>query len=101
MRTESVLEILPGLTDSQRLVIASESCDSGCSIAPETLVLRHESYSDHVGWFVQSRVSIEPHQFAALRNVITSRGVRAVPHSNGASAAETASPTILKFPHAG
>lgn len=67
----SILNVFPGLDDGSRLVLAHESDGEGTT----QLVLRQETRSEHVGWFVQSRIAIEPEQVAALKMTLTSRMV--------------------------
>ncbi len=55
VRKETILNIIPGVDDEHRLVIALEQ-DAD---AKSTLVLRQETHSDDVGWFLQSRVVVE------------------------------------------
>jgi hypothetical protein len=50
------------------LVLARETVDG----FTEQLVLRSESLSPHVGWFVQSRIAIDAEQAAALKMTLTS-----------------------------
>lgn len=63
MRHETILNVIPDHEGSHRLVVAVEQESDRSS----RLVLRQESFSDDVGWFVQSRVLIEPEQVAGLR----------------------------------
>ncbi|MCS7465848.1 hypothetical protein NZK35_04055 [Stieleria sp. ICT_E10.1] len=67
-----ILNVFPSDSGDQRLVLARESDGDGSS----TLVLRQESRSPHVGWFVQSRIAIEPNQVAALKMTLTSNLVK-------------------------
>ena len=64
-----IVNVFPGATNQERLVLARETDDSGCKTL---LVLRQESRSAHVGWFVQSRIPIEPSQIAGLKMTLTS-----------------------------
>ena len=64
-----IVNVFPGTDDANRLVLAHECDDAGVS----QLVLRQETRSDHVGWFVQSRIVIEPEQVAGLKMTLTSR----------------------------
>ncbi|WP_372896950.1 hypothetical protein [Stieleria sp.] len=66
-----ILNVFPSDSGDQRLVLARESDGNG-----STLVLRQESRSPHVGWFVQSRIAIEPNQVAALKMTLTSNLVK-------------------------
>ena len=73
--TETVLSVIPGSSDEERLVLAMGSgCDGHSGI-----VLRQESWSRDVGWFEQSRIAIEPNQLASIKSVLgTSCGGRHV-----------------------
>ncbi len=63
MRKETILNVFPSSDECHRLVVAVEQEDDSSS----RLVLRQETYSDDVGWFVQSRVAIEPEQIPGLK----------------------------------
>ena len=66
--SSKILNVFPDETGENRLVLVQESCDGG-----ETqLVLQQESRSPHVGWFVQSRISIGANQVAGLKMTLTS-----------------------------
>ncbi len=86
--TPKILNVFPSQSGESRLVLAQEFKDDGTS----QLVLRQETQSEHVGWFVQSRILIEPDQVAALKMTLTSRLVDETP--------AVASPTILRFGNA-
>lgn len=64
----TVLNVFPSQSTDQRLVLVQEWTDQG----KRQLVLRQESRSEHVGWFVQSRIVIEPDQVSALKMTLTS-----------------------------
>ena len=85
MLDEQILQVLPAHCDNERLVIVLSSKDGHSE-----LVLRQESHSDDVGWFVQSRVVIQPEQFAGLKASITGNQVRRLPKRQPV-------PTILSF----
>lgn len=68
----SILNVFPGQSGNDRLVLAREVNDDN---EPQ-LVLRQETRSPHVGWFVQSRIVIEPTQVAALKMTLTSNLVK-------------------------
>ncbi|WP_182867655.1 hypothetical protein [Stieleria mannarensis] len=68
----TILNVFPSDSGDQRLVLAQETDAAGTA----TLVLRQESRSPHVGWFVQSRIAIEPNQVAALKMTLTSNLVK-------------------------
>lgn len=67
MRKETILNVFPSSGDGNRLVIAVEQEPE----AGSRLVLRQESFADDVGWFVQSRIAIEPEQVAGLRMALS------------------------------
>jgi len=62
-----ILDVFPSATDGNRLVIAVDSSSS----EGERFVLRQETFSSDVGWFVQSRVLIEPDQMAGMKAALT------------------------------
>jgi hypothetical protein len=84
--TSTILNVFPSESAKARLVLARETSDQGADL----LVLRQESLSPHVGWFVQSRIAIEPDQVAALKMTLTSSLVRE-------SSVRKESPEILSF----
>ncbi|NND95742.1 MAG: hypothetical protein HKN47_00265 [Pirellulaceae bacterium] len=63
MLKETILNVFPGADDSHRLVVAIQQSAEG----PSNLVLRQETFAADVGWFVQSRVAIEPCQVTGLK----------------------------------
>ena len=67
MKNERILDVFPAADDLHRLVIALERS----AASSDRLVVRQESFSTDVGWFVQSRVSIEPEQLAGLKAALT------------------------------
>lgn len=85
----TILNVFPGESGVERLVLARELGDNGAA----QLVLRQESRSPHVGWFVQSRIAIEPNQVAALKMTLTSNLVKE------SSPCEEA-PSVLSFRNA-
>ena len=60
---ETVLSILEGHDDQHRVVVALRRFMVGSS----QMVLRHESWSEDVGWFAQSTVELSVDQVASLR----------------------------------
>ncbi|MEM9367705.1 MAG: hypothetical protein AAGD07_17070 [Planctomycetota bacterium] len=94
---ETILAILPGTSESERVVVVQyhneqpasgrvkvlsfdeepqgiepkEDCDAceHCGDASHPIVLRQESFSPAVGWFTQSCVQLSTHQWAAMRYV--------------------------------
>lgn len=67
MRKETILNVFPGDRDQHRLILAVEQNGTSSS----ALVLRQESYAENVGWFVQSRIVVEPGQVAGLRMALS------------------------------
>ncbi|KAA1261766.1 hypothetical protein LF1_43260 [Rubripirellula obstinata] len=93
MQTETILNVFPGASDQQRLVLAR--CTTLCGL--EHLVLRQETHSADIGWFVQSSVAIEPAQVAGLKMTLSPASV------TGTTRRETAdpdAPAILRFEQA-
>lgn len=74
MRNETILNVFPSADAHHRLVVAVEQ-DFGES---SRLVLRQETHSDAVGWFIQSRVAIEPEQVPGLKMALTSNTARRI-----------------------
>ena len=92
--SETVLNVFPGSNECQRLVLVrSETAFGG-----ETLLLRQESHSPDVGWFVQSCVTIDSSQAAALKMSLSPNSLRRTsvsPLANGCG--EVSPPQILRF----
>ena len=74
VRKETILNVFPSNDESQRLVIAVEQQEAG----PSRLVLRQESFSEDVGWFVQSRIAVEPEQIAGLKMSLTGQALKQI-----------------------
>lgn len=91
MRNERILDIFPAADENHRLVIAVAD-SSDCA---GRFVLRQETFSSDVGWFVQSRVSIEPAQMAGLKAALTCGRAGKLETSSSREVASTA--TILSF----
>lgn len=91
MQNERILDVFPAVTDGNRLVIAIQT-RSG---ERDRFMLRQETFSSDVGWFVQSRVSIEPEQMAGLKAALTCGRTRPVDQRSGREATPTAA--ILSF----
>ncbi len=67
MKNERVLDLFPGAEEHNRLVLARVDDAQGV----HRYLLRQESFSSDVGWFVQSRIAIEPEQLAGLKAALT------------------------------
>ncbi|MEE2937242.1 MAG: hypothetical protein VYA84_14750 [Planctomycetota bacterium] len=70
MRQETIVNVFPSSDENRRLVIAVEQSAKSAS----RLVLRQETFSSDVGWFVQSQVAIEPDQVPVLKMSLGSAG---------------------------
>jgi hypothetical protein len=68
VRKETILNVFPSSDPQHRLVIAIEQIGTSGSM----LVLRQETHAEDVGWFVQSRVTVEPDQVAGLKMALSS-----------------------------
>ena len=91
MHTERILDVFPAAADGHRLVIAVAQ-RAGQS---DRFVLRQETFSGDVGWFVQSRVTIEPEQLAGLKAALTGGRAEITQQPAGREAERTA--VILPF----
>ena len=89
MAEERTLDVFPALSDDQRLVIATRRCEQ----SGQQFVLRQETFSSDVGWFVQSRIVIEPEQLSGLKAALTGGQIRTAEASAPASTA----PAVLPF----
>ena len=90
--TETILNVVPGNDEFSRLVMALERFGGESRV-----VLRQESYSDDVGWFVQSRVDIEPEQVHGLRNALGSGPARTASGFRPRNEARCQDPVILQM----
>tara|TARA_R110002049_G_scaffold285698_3_gene466899 strand:+ start:55284 stop:55607 length:324 start_codon:yes stop_codon:yes gene_type:complete len=99
VRKETILNVFPGANEQHRLVLAQATTICGL----EHLVLRQETHSSDVGWFVQSCVAIEPDQVAALKMTLSPNSL-ACNHSASVTPSmqrcRTASPKVLQFAEA-
>ena len=71
VQNETILNVFPGANDQNRLVLVRTATICG----REHLVLRQETHSPDIGWFVQSCVAIEPGQVAALKMTLAPSNV--------------------------
>lgn len=94
---ETVLSVLEGESPQQRVVVVMRQFDGGGS----ELGLRRESWSENVGWYVQSCIDLSTDQITELRAVLgvvpTSRPRRYAMAAAGAAGDE---PPVqcLQFP---
>jgi hypothetical protein len=65
--SETVLSSIPASETERLLLVLVLMPGSG-----SRMELRQQSFSDGIGWFTQSTVSLEPEQVAALRNALGS-----------------------------
>ena len=93
MRKETILNVFPSDDQLQRLVIVMEQSEQGSS----RLVLRQESFSEDVGWFLQSRIAVEPEQIPGLKMSLTGQVMREI---QPAARAIRSAPAILSFDRA-
>ena len=104
MRHESILNVFPGASDQQRLVLVKATTMCG----RQHFVLRQETHSGDVGWFVQSSIAMEPQQAAALKMTLSPSGLtdghqshRTARHGAETPVRATAEPTFkLRFAEA-
>ncbi len=70
MTSETVLSIIPGSTESERLLLVL------CTLSDHSsrVELRQQSHGDGIGWFTQATIRLEPNQVAELRAAIGTNG---------------------------
>lgn len=89
--SETILSILPGPSEDVRTVVALRHCGADTAIE-----MRQESFSQAVGWFVQSRIELSGEQVAGLRQTLGLVSGRVSRPQRPAGAAEQ--PATLAFP---
>lgn len=62
---ETILSVLQGDHESNRIVVVHRR-----GFGTSGLVLRHESYSEAIGWFEQSSVEMSPDQVGQLKQAL-------------------------------
>ena len=106
VQNETILNVFSGSNDQNRLVLVRSTTLCGL----EHLILRQETHSTDVGWFVQNQVVIEPGQVAALKMTLSpanaNRNSAAIcsataRRSSARAQQPAASPVILQFEAAG
>ncbi|MCC7338078.1 MAG: hypothetical protein IT422_23555 [Pirellulaceae bacterium] len=108
MQNETILNVFSGASDQNRLVLVRSTTLCGL----EHLILRQETHSADVGWFVQNQVVIEPGQVAALKMTLSpanaNRNTASVNsatnrrlNTGNRTDQPAASPVILQFEAAG
>ncbi|QDT11965.1 hypothetical protein [Planctomycetes bacterium K23_9] len=96
MRKETILNVFPGADHNHRLVVAIEQINNG----PSNLMLRQETFTPDVGWFVQSQLPIEPCQVTGLKMALAaspSKPQRSPIAPTATQAVDAAPATILQF----
>jgi hypothetical protein len=91
VQNERILDVFPSAADGHRLVIAVAK-QVGQN---DRFVLRQETFSGDVGWFVQSRVTIEAEQLAGLKAALTCGRTGQLENASGHEAEPV--PAILPF----
>ena len=89
VQSEHILDVFPAADEQSRVVIAVASQSESAEF-----VLRQESFSSDVGWFVQSRVTLDSNQMLALKAALTC-GRTQMSSVNQRDSVE--SPAILSF----
>ncbi len=74
IREEQIVAVVAGKDSSERLVLVLDANDKD-----RPIVLRSESFSPDVGWFVQSYLRLSRTELSGLRNVL------GIPQSRGCS----------------
>lgn len=65
VREEQIVAVVPGKESSERLVLVLNSIDK-----EKPIVLRSESFSPDVGWFIQSTLRLSRMELNGLRSVL-------------------------------
>ncbi len=99
---ETILDVLDGSSEGRRILVVMRHLAGGSS----DLVLRHESWSEDVGWFAQGSVELTPHQVAGLRAALGSvpvgktlpRASVAATHGNVPHGNVSHGPQLISFP---
>jgi hypothetical protein len=96
LRHETVLTTIPASETERLLVVLVQ--DAGRTSHME---LRQQSFSNGIGWFTQSSVSLEPSQVALLRNAIGSKSAgqstaRSLPREFSTIAAPAWEPKVVR-----
>lgn len=90
---ETVLSVIPGSLDDERLLVVHRHQPNGGS----RIELRQQTFGEGVGWFTQSSVVIEPEQLAALQGAL---GGSAKTAPRPTSAARRGQGSHLRIAHA-
>ncbi len=68
---ETILSVLPGQSDQQRVTISLRQIPVGqFAVRTSQMVMRHETWSEDVGWFAQSTIELTSGQVGELRSVL-------------------------------
>ncbi|MEM9586695.1 MAG: hypothetical protein AAGA03_05395 [Planctomycetota bacterium] len=95
---ETILSIIPGETVADRIVLAT--CHDG---SERPIRMRRESFSEAIGWFTQSSISMTRMEMQALRSAMGAPSSSGCQHTaqrlrSARTDAPAADATILPFP---
>lgn len=79
---ETILGVLPGTTDRDRILVAKVASAGG-----DVVELRQQTFGDGVGWFTQSSIPLTGAQADTLANTLKASGTRVLPGKNKTTAA--------------
>lgn len=63
MKNETLLTVLPGASDLERLVVVLVKTSEGES----QISLRQQTWAENIGWYDQKSLELAPHQLRQLR----------------------------------
>ncbi len=92
---EYVLATIPGDSPRSRIVFASRS-----QPGKKPILLKQESYSDAVGWFVQNSIELTREEMVALRSAMGGQAPSACQRTQLRTAANLEPSRILSFEQA-
>lgn len=88
---DTILSVIPGETPETRMVFATRTGDHD-----RPIVLRQESFSEGVGWFVQSQIEMTRFEMSQLRTMLGGRKHQACERTTNKILSES-EPVILRF----
>ncbi len=77
---ETLLAELPGSDELHRVIVVHRADRTGTQIE-----MRQQSWGEGVGWFTQSSIALDPHQFSQLRQLgglVPQRRAAALPRTS-------------------
>lgn len=91
---DTVLSTIPGTEPGTRIVVALRT-----EQPHRPVVLRHESFSEAVGWFVQTEIELSGEQVAGLRAVLGTTSTPKLPRPQVIRHAfsDDSDPCVLSF----